>query len=344
MGGRGILPGFMSNLAPSEATLASWLRGYGGFVVFHPLRIVAGGCPGAPGKQPAKSYDEVVGILLDRCGRRLERDAYNLRSRARAVLSRVGEDSGIVRVVLHTEYEIPLWCSEEFRRALVEAGGKAVEALLEVVSGSGFRGGFEVEVELHPGYTFLEGCQISVYKSGGIYVRCRRAGGDPGEALRCLGEAVASFRERLSGLGVEPLFSLEPRGQGLVEVAARKRAPQAFATHGEALEAARRLGALLVIDPSQVKVRDGWRDALEAARASPEAVIEVHVHRGHRPPEKGDIERYAGILGALLSAEKAPPVGVVGEVTKVVKGVSMRRANLESVERVISLALKAARG
>lgn len=306
---RSVLPGLMSHIA-SPSMLEVWMRRYGGFTLFHPLRLVAAGkCSGGSGARlDGLDYEGLASALTSLCRSRLSADARNLAPRMASMPL-----EGIARVVLHTEYEAPLWCSNSFREAMATAARRALEPVADTLRRR--PDGYKLVVELHPGYTRLEDCRLRVGRDGRLYVRCRSAGGTPEESLACLARAKSSMESVLEAVGLTASFTLEPRGSGLVAAPRGQRYPQAAADHRAAAAAAEKLGALIVLDPSQVKGKDGWAEMIEVARANPSIIGEVHVHRNHRTPTQEDLQAYTLAVKEALKAE-GEPLGIVGEIVR----------------------------
>jgi len=281
-------------------------RGYP-LTFFHPLRVIEynriGGYRGF-GK------DFIAKLVVDDV---LLRDARNFKKRFDLfAFSLTGGSS--VRVVVHTEYNSPFWCSEIFRGAYLRVLPLVLEYVQEVSNKKKFY--VEPIIEIHPGFTDVKECRI---KGGRIY--CKEIKRDYTRLAECL----SSFRqELLDETIVEPRFCIEPRAGSIIWGKNRVE-PQTLSTHKEAYFFAKHNNLGLVIDPGQtilkrIGVDEVWREIFEIVDIDPNIIEEIHIHsftsrrgRGHGIPSALKLEKFKKLIKMAL-ANRTRILGVVLEI------------------------------
>lgn len=301
-------------------------RGYS-LTFFHPVRIfprtkIYSSILREPGS--LREFVETAGSRI------LERDVEKFIQRLKTFRNRVTPPSyrGLIRVVLHTEYSVPLWCNETFRNMYLESIGVLVRQSRNILRGCDHK----VLVEVHPGFTELNNCKVRFYRND-IVVDCEGFSDverNPRRFRSCLGDFIRKAKEVADGEGEEVGFCLEPRAGSAVRVNGVYQS-QTLDDHYVAALFAESLGMGLVLDPGQtVRVRIGekevWNELQQVGSHYADIVEEIHVHsvkarvgspgmrpRYHVHPGKDELESFARLIHHILE-HRRKPIGVVYEV------------------------------
>jgi len=281
-------------------------RGYP-LTFFHPLRVIE---YKSMSDYQGSGNEFVAKLVADNV---LLSDVRNFKKRFDLFASSLSEDS-YIRVVVHTEYNAPFWCSEVFRNAYLSV----LPGILEYVQKVSSKKGFYVEpiVEIHPGFINVKECRI---KNGRIYC------GEVERDYTSLAECLSSFREELrEKTDVELRFCIEPRAGGIIW-GKNKVEPQTISTHKEAYLFAKYNNLGLVIDPGQTILKrmstdDVWREIFEVASIDPNIIEEIHIHsftarkgRGHGIPTASELKRFKELIDLSIK-NRTKILGVVLEI------------------------------
>lgn len=242
----------------------------------------------------------------------LENDMARFLKRFEALVSSLPAGAH-VRVVLHTEYGVPLWCDGEFQDAYAHYVPRILRRVDDMAQG--YKLLTEPVVELHPGFTALVNCSKTRK-----HLYCKSVERDVEKLAQC----VSQLREKFCKLGVNPLLYIEPRAGSAIYLEGRT-APQTLPTHEAAYTFAKRLGLKLVVDVGQtvlkrVSMEEAWTEVFRVVSADPNAVGEVHVHsptarrgHGHGIPTSDELERFKELVRTAARGRDRP-LGVVLEV------------------------------
>ncbi len=273
---------------------------------FHPLRVID---RIYKGKGVFSTENEIMKNLLE--GNVLKRDSRELIRRFEILLSNLATNDVVIRLVMHTEYRLPLWCNNLFRQAYYDAITRIIENIEDRFSRNSPR--IKLTLELHPGFTRIGSCT-----SSGYYFRCDDIDRNTEKLVNCL----KTFKNMLASYKID--FCIEPRA-GSIIIGKRSVLPQTLNTHDAALYVAKKTGFKIVIDPGQtilkrVDINEAWMEVERIAQQYPEMIGEVHVHspramrgRGHGLPTLEELMMYGKIIKYIIGSQE-DILGVVYEV------------------------------
>ena len=283
-------------------------RGYP-VTFFHPLRVVGRNL----GEGIEGSGDELVSKLL--ALGTLGNDAKSFAKRFEVLASSFLSPGTHVRIVLHTDYAAPFWCSEKFQEAYL----RVLPSLMEHISAVSHKHNLyaEVIVELHPGFTSVSRCRVRAGR-----LRCNVIERDAKKLSQC----ISLFRQKLlERTSMEPKFCIEPRAGSIVQRGGRKAESQTLSTHEAAYRFAKDNDLGLVVDPGQTvfkktDINKAWMEALRVTTTDPAIVEEIHVHspaarkgRGHGTPSPAELDKFRELAEIALRG-RTRPLGLVLEI------------------------------
>lgn len=243
--------------------------------------------------------------------------------------------NNILRIVIHTDYSLPLWCWDRFRNAYLNT----LPGLLDYIEKILHNINYKVVIEVHPGFTFFNNCRI---KANAIV--CESVEKSIGDLASCINEFGRGAKALRSGVDL----CIEPRAGSIVRLKGKRRSEaQTLDNHVDAYLFAKSTGLKLVLDAGQTVGKYSsnafdriWIELYGVALHDPAIVEEVHVHsplarrlRGHKLPDNTELAKFAGLIHYIVkSKSKTELLGIVYEVLNV----SSERL-VENIKNLLSL-------